>query len=460
LTLHDLEGTLSPILDRSLQKQMTLSFSWLALWSELRTPGFIWQAFAVAASVLLGLLLSRLVLRWTSSQSRPLALQDSQVRSVYSMLWPMAAFALLAAARVVFLRWQPAPLLMLALPVIGSLALVRLVFYLLRRVFMRGGRAGGLLVAFETVFATLVWLGLVVHLTGLWPDLIAYLEHTSISTGRHRTSLLVVIQAIASIGATLIVALWLGAVLEERLMKFSTIHSSARLVMARAGRASLILVAILLSLSLAGIDLTVLSVFGGALGVGIGLGLQKIVSSYVSGFVILLERSMAVGDMVSVGTFYGQVTRINTRYTVLRALDGIETVVPNDLLISGPVQNHSLSDRKLRVATHVTVAYETNVEALLPMLVDTVREIPRICHEPGPHALLTGFGLNGLEVELGFWIEDPENGKGNLLSLVNRAIWRVLNEENVRVAYSQHEIRMTTNAAEGLPSSELSSIKQ
>lgn len=439
---------------------MTLSFSWLGLWSEIRTAGFIWQTVAVAASILLSLLLSRLAVRWSSAQGGTIASEDNQSRSVHSMLWPIAAFAILAAARMAFLRWQPAPLLTLALPVVGSLALVRLVFYLLRRVFMRNGSAGGLLLSFEKVFATLVWMGLAIHLTGLWPDLIAYLERTSIPTGRYQTSLLVIIQAIASIGATLILALWLGAVLEERLMKVSTIHSSARLVMARAGRASLILVAILLSLSLAGIDLTVLSVFGGALGVGIGLGLQKIVSSYVSGFVILLERSMAVGDMVSVATFYGQVTQINTRYTIIRSLDGIETVVPNDILISGAVQNHSLSDRRLRLATQVTVAYETDVEALLPKLVGSVREIPRICQEPAPHALLTGFGLNGLEVELGFWIEDPENGKGNLLSLVNREIWRVLNEENITIPYSQHEIRMATNAPHSFPSSELSAIKQ
>lgn len=439
---------------------MTLSFSWLDLWSEVRTAGFVWQAVAVATSILLSLLLSRLILNWGSAQSRAIALQDNQARSVHSMLWPVAAFAILAAVRMVFLKWQAAPLLGLALPVLGSLALVRLVFYLLRRVFMRSGNAGGILLTFEKVFATLVWMGLAVHLTGLWPDLISYLERTSIPTGRYQTSLLVIIQAIASIGATLIFALWLGAVLEERLMKVSTIHSSARLVMARAGRASLILVAILLSLSLAGIDLTVLSVFGGALGVGIGLGLQKIVSSYVSGFVILLERSLAVGDMVSVATFYGEVTQINTRYTVIRSLDGIETVVPNDILISGAVQNHSLSDRKLRLATQLTVAYETDVEMLLPKLVDVVREIPRICQEPPPHALLTGFGLNGLEVELGFWIEDPENGRGNLLSLVNRSIWRVLNEESVKIPYSQHEVRMATNVPESFLAPELSSIKQ
>lgn len=439
---------------------MTLTFTWLDLWLEVRTAGFIWQAAIVAASVLLSLLLSRLLLRWGSTQHRAVPLQDSQGRSLHSMMWPIAAFAILALARMVFLKWQPAPLLTLALPVVGSLALVRLVFYLLRRVFMRNGSAGNFLLAFERLFAALVWIGLAVHLTGLLPDLIAYLERTSIPTGRSRTSLLVIIQAVASIGATLIFALWLGAVLEERLMKFSTIHSSARLVMARAGRASLILIAILLSLSLAGIDLTVLSVFGGALGVGIGLGLQKIVSSYVSGFVILLERSLTVGDMVSVATFYGQVTQINTRYTVIRSLDGIETVVPNDILISGAVQNHSLSDRKLRVATQVTVAYETDVEMLLPKLVDLVRGIPRICQNPAPHALLTGFGLNGLELELGFWIEDPENGKGNLLSLVNCLIWRVLNEEKIRIPHSQHEIRMASNLPQELLSPELSSIKQ
>lgn len=439
---------------------MTLTFTWLDLWLEVRTAGFIWQAAIFAASILLSLLLSRLLLRWGSTQHRAVPLQDSQGRSLHSMMWPIAAFAILALARMVFLKWQPAPLLTLALPVVGSLALVRLVFYLLRRVFMQNGNAGNFLLAFERLFAALVWIGLAVHLTGLLPDLIAYLERTSIPTGRSRTSLLLIIQAVASIGATLIFALWLGAVLEERLMKFSTIHSSARLVMARAGRASLILIAILLSLSLAGIDLTVLSVFGGALGVGIGLGLQKIVSSYVSGFVILLERSLTVGDMVSVATFYGQVTQINTRYTVIRSLDGIETVVPNDILISGAVQNHSLSDRKLRVATQVTVAYETDVEMLLPKLVDLVRGIPRICQDPAPHALLTGFGLNGLEVELGFWIEDPENGKGNLLSLVNCLIWRVLNEEKIRIPHSQHEIRMASNLPQELLSPELSSIKQ
>ena len=439
---------------------MTLTFNWFDLWSEVRTAGFIWQAVIVAASLLLSLLLSRLLMRWGSTQHRAVPLQDSQGRSLHSMLWPIAAFAILALARMVFLKWQPAPLLTLALPVVGSLALVRLVFYLLRRVFMRNGSAGNFLLAFEKLFAALVWVGLAVHLTGLLPDLIAYLERTSIPTGRYRTSLLVIIQAIASIGATLIFALWLGAVLEERLMKVSTIHSSARLVMARAGRASLILIAILLSLSLAGIDLTVLSVFGGALGVGIGLGLQKIVSSYVSGFVILLERSLTVGDMVSVATFYGQVTQINTRYTVIRSLDGIETVVPNDILISGAVQNHSLSDRKLRVATQVTVAYETDVEMLLPKLVDVVRGIPRICQDPAPHALLTGFGLNGLEVELGFWIEDPENGKGNLLSMVNCLIWRLLNEEKIRIPHSQHEIRMASNLPQALLSPELSAIKQ
>jgi len=194
-----------------------------------------------------------------------------------------------------------------------------------------------------------------------------------------------------------------------------------------------------------GIDLTVLSVFGGALGVGLGLGLQKIVSSYVSGFVILLERSMAVGDMVSVDKYHGRVTQINTRYTVLRSLDGIETVIPNEMLVAGAVQNYSLSDSRIRIATQVTVGYETDIEALLPLLSQSIATMSRVLADPPPMAMLTRFGADGLEVEIGLWISDPENGRGNLLSEVNRQIWRTLQEHKISVPYPQRELRLVDN---------------
>ena len=263
-----------------------------------------------------------------------------------------------------------------------------------------------------------------------------------IPIGRYKTSLLTILQAAASVGVTLILALWAGAMLEERLMRLDTMHSSLRAVMARMGRAGLILIAVLVSLSLVGIDLTVLSVFGGALGVGLGLGLQKIVSSYVSGFVILLERSLAIGDMVTVDKYYGKVTKINARYTILRSLDGVEAVIPNEMLVASPVQNYSLTDRLLRLSTHITVGYESDLDSVLHILEKAIASIGRIAKEPAPQALLLKFGSDGLELEIGFWIADPENGRLNLLSEVNRTIWRVLQTHQITVPYPQRELRL------------------
>jgi small-conductance mechanosensitive channel len=188
--------------------------------------------------------------------------------------------------------------------------------------------------------------------------------------------------------------------------------------------------------------LTVLSVFGGALGVGLGLGLQKIVSNYVSGFVILLERSLAIGDIVTVDKYSGKVTQINTRYTILRGADGVESVVPNEMLISGAVQNYSLTDRSVRLSTHITVSYQVDVEQLIQLLEQVVTSVDRVSKTPAPQAMLINFGADGLELEIGFWIVDPDNGRTNVLSDVNRAIWRMLQAHQINLPYPQREIRL------------------
>lgn len=324
-------------------------------------------------------------------------------------------------------------LVTLAAVLLASFALVRLVFYLLRRVFARNGEAGNVLTAFEKSFATLVWLGVVIWVAGLWPYLHDFLAGTVIPIGRNKVSLLIMLQAGVSVAVTLMVALWIGALLEERLMGIETMHSSLRTVMAKAVRAILILIALLVSLSLVGMDLTVLSVFGGALGVGLGLGLQKIASSYVSGFVILLERTLALGDIVKVGDFQGRVSRINSRFTVLRSGDGVEIVVPNDMLVSQVVQNFSLSDPKVRLTSTLTVGYDTDLQQLLPRLVETVSKIPRVIADPAPQVLLLKFGASGFELEISFWIADPQNGRAGVMSAVNQAVWHQLQALQVRL---------------------------
>jgi small-conductance mechanosensitive channel len=365
------------------------------------------------------------------------------------VLSPLMVWLLFAIAKPILAQWNHVNLLRVAIPLAASFAGIRFAFYVLRRIFVKaGGEAGAVLQTVEKVLATLVWCGVALYILGIWPDMVDALEDIVVPAGRYKISVWTILQAAVSVFVTLLLALWAGAALEERVMRVETVHSSLRVVTARMGRAVLILVAVLVSLSLVGIDLTVLSVFGGALGVGIGLGLQKIVSSYVSGFVILLERSLAIGDMVSVDKYYGRVSQINTRYTILRGLDGVESVVPNEMLISGAVQNYSLTDRILRLSTTVSVAYDTDVEALLPLLEQTVAAIPRVLKDPPPAAMLVKFGADGFELEIGFWIADPENGRMGVVSDANRAIWRLLQSRGVQVPYPQRELRILSGLKE------------
>ncbi|MEC4718637.1 mechanosensitive ion channel [Noviherbaspirillum sp. CPCC 100848] len=422
-------------------RQSLLSSLLSDLWTDLHDPNLLWQIVALLASLGTAWLLARLFRQRLTAHDVQLRVMRFGVESFAPVLWPLLSLGLIALSQFLLQQWMHVNLLRVAIPLVGSFALIRLVFYVLRRVFARDGEAGALVLLAEKAFATAVCLGVALYVTGLWPDLVAYLENTAIPVGRHKASLLVVFQAAASVVITLMFALWAGAALEERLMRMDSVHSSLRAVAARMSKAVLILLAVLISLSLVGIDLTVLSVFGGALGVGLGLGLQKIVSSYVSGFVILIERSLAIGDVVNVDKYFGQVTQINTRYTIVRGFDGVETVVPNDMLLSTPVQNYSLTDRTLRLATRVSVGYQTDVEQLLAMMEEVAKGIPRILQQPTPQALLVRFEPDGFELEVGFWIADPENGRGNVLSDLNRAIWKLLQKLQIDVPRQQREIR-------------------
>ena len=419
-----------------------LSSLWLDLWSDLQDPGMLWQIGALVICVVAGWGLARALRATVAVKDVQLGVMRVGVESFSRVLSPLLALTLIVIAKPLLAKWHHINLLRVAIPLVASFALIRLAFYVLRRIFVRGGQVGSFMLLFEKVFAALVWACVALYITGLWPELIRYLEEVVIPVGRNKIPLLVIWQAAVSIIVTLLLALWAGAALEDRLMQLDTVHSSLRAAMARMGRALLVVVAVLLSLSSVGIDLTVLSVFGGALGVGIGLGLQKIVSSYVSGFVILLERSLAVGDMVAVDKYYGKVTQINTRYTIVQGLDGIESVVPNDMLILSPVQNYSLTDRTLRLATHVSVSYQTNIDDAIRWLEEATASVARVLKKPAPQAMLIKFGADGLELEIGFWIADPENGRLNVLSDVNRAIWAALQNHQITEPYLQREMRL------------------
>jgi small-conductance mechanosensitive channel len=259
--------------------------------------------------------------------------------------------------------------------------------------------------------------------------------------GAHPVSLRTLLEGGLSAGFVLVLALWVSAALEARLLDGA---SGEQLSLRKAGanllRAGLLFVGLLVALSAVGIDLTALSVLGGALGVGIGFGLQKLAANYVSGFVILAERSVRIGDMVRVGEFEGRITDITTRYTVIRAATGREAIVPNETLITGVVENLTLADRKLLVQSQVSVAYGTDVASLRARINEVVQGVERVLADPGPATHLLSFGADGLDLGIYFWIADPENGQANVRSAVNLAVLDLLQREGIEIPYPQRTL--------------------
>jgi small-conductance mechanosensitive channel len=246
----------------------------------------------------------------------------------------------------------------------------------------------------------------------------------------------------------MIVAMWLGSAFEDRLMRAATLDANLKVVVARVGRAAFVLAAVLISLSLVGIDITVLGVFGGALGVGLGFGLQKIASNYVSGFIILIDRSLRIGDTINVSGLQGMVTQIRTRYTVVRGLDGIETLIPNEKLITDVVQNQSSYLTRGYAKAAVQIAYTADVEQAMALLAQAADGVPRVLTDPAPTPYLVGFGADGINLELGFWIADAATGTSAVRSAVNRNIWQLFSAHGISIPFAQREVRIVGNATD------------
>jgi small-conductance mechanosensitive channel len=403
------------------------------LWSDLHNPSIVWQVAALAFC---------LGFAWWVGRSVKISLASRRVswqvaaESISRLAFPLFALLLIVIARPILAHWQHVNLLSLAVPLLVSLASIRIVVYALR---MALGNSG-LIVVFERMLVIAIFAWVAAYLFGLIPDVVDSLEAVNFVIGKQRISLWIVLQALFWVAVTLLAALWIGGAVESRLMNAQSIHSSLRVALSRSIKVLLIFAGILICLPMVGIDLTVLSVFGGALGVGLGFGMQRVVSNYVSGFIILLDRSIRLGDMITVGERAGIVTNMTTRFTVVKALDGTEAIIPNDTLTTTTVVNHSYSDRKIFLTTKVQVAYGTDIEALLAVLVALAAKHPRVLADPAPTAYLSRFADSGIDLELGCWIHDPENGSLNLRSDLNRAIWREFQSRGIEIPYPRREL--------------------
>jgi small-conductance mechanosensitive channel len=298
--------------------------------------------------------------------------------------------------------------------------------------------------ALERTISWVAWLAMVLWVSGLLPIMLEELDQVHWKVGASRLSVRNIIEGGLTAGAVLILTLWISSAIEARLLRAATGGQlSLRKAVSNAIRALLMFIGLLLALSAVGIDLTALSVLGGAVGVGIGLGLQRLAANYVSGFVILAERSMRIGDNVRVDNFEGRITDINARYSVIRAPTGRESIVPNEMLITSRVENLSLADSKVWQSTVVSVAYDSDVDLVQRLLKEAALAQDRVLRDPAPSAALSAFGADGLEFTLGYWMMDPENGQLNLRSQINLAILAALREQGITIPFPQRVIHHT-----------------
>lgn len=410
---------------------------WTELAADLTTAAVYWQLVVLGVSLLLAWTVNGLVHRhamYKAPESWRLG-----VGGIKRALFPVTALVAVYFGKLLLQHWgEHTGLLALSTTLLVAMAVIRLAVYALRYIFS----PSAVLKSLENAISGTIWLLVALHLAGLLPELVQGLEEAGFSIGKNRISVLLILQSLVTVVVTVVVALWLSRLLENRLMRAEQINMNLRVVMTKLVRILLTLVGVLVALSAVGFDITLLSVFGGALGVGLGFGLQKIASNYVSGFIILLDESVHLGDVITLDGHYGVVHQIRSRYLVLRKLDGTEVIIPNETLIASAVINHSLTDRRARVLLPVQVSYESALEQAMELMRQVALDHPRVLKDPAPEVQVKGFGESGIDLQLSVWIPDPEEGSSSLQSALYLEIWRGFQAHGVNIPYPQREIRM------------------
>jgi len=277
----------------------------------------------------------------------------------------------------------------------------------------------------------------------------ATLEHVHLIPGRNVFTLWELVKGIVVVTVFVFVTTLLARTVERRVMRLGSIALSTRIGISKFTYFVLLGIGILLGINAAGVDVTSLNVLTGGIGIGLGFGLQTIAGNFVSGFVLLIDKSIKPGDVISftghTGTStenFGWVQELRGRYVVVRDRDGVETLVPNQNLITNSVINWSYSDQRVRLRLPVMISYDDDPEKALEALLEAVSDHARILREPAPVSRLMAFEDYGLRLEVRFWIADPMNGVNNVRSDVNRAIWRVFKQHDIRIPVAQRELRM------------------
>ncbi|WP_137939424.1 mechanosensitive ion channel domain-containing protein [Chitinivorax sp. B] len=408
---------------------------------DLGRVDVLWQIGVLLASLALAWLATRLLRGSVKSEA---ANWEAGLGSFKRALFPLSALLFVWLGKMVLGNFYSVRILKVAIPLLVTLAAIRVAVYMLRYIFPHRNW----LKRFERWIGVVVWCTVALYMVGWLPDVLNLLDDLGFSFGKHRISLLIVLSSLLWFTVTLLGAMWLGSFIEQRIMKADDLNMNMRVVMTKVARAVLMVLGILIALPLIGIDITMLSVFGGAFGVGLGLGLQKIASNYVSGFVILLDRSIRPGDFVVIDNKVGNITRLTARYVVVRSLDGSEAIIPNETLITSTVVNRSYTDKNLLIELPIQVAYQSDLDKVREIMFEAVKSEPRVLTTPEPSVALESFGESGINMKALFWISDPENGQLGLKSTINFKIWNAFKQAGITIPYPRREVTVLNQSVE------------
>lgn len=365
---------------------------------------------------------------------RPLATRQTQ-----RMVFPLLALLVLLGSYIPLQFIQfPVHLLRIAIILLLTLAAIRILVASMRRHFAPTPTLN----IWVKILSSLIWFAVLMYLSELLPPILAFLDKVAITIGDTRLSLLSAINFLILTAVLFSIAIWVSSYLERRLNESMHLSAGIRLALVKVTRIILVILAVVIALDAAGIGLTTLAVFSGAIGVGIGFGLQRTASNFITGFLLLFDRSVRPGDLIKVGERMGQVQELRARYIVLKDFDGVSTLIPNEHLITSEVVNWSYGDHTNRVRIPVDISYEDDPEKARLLLLQIAKAHPRVLTDPPPEAQLLNFGDNGLKLELLVWIDDPENGMTNLRSEINLRIWREFLDNNIHFPYPQHDIHV------------------
>jgi len=294
--------------------------------------------------------------------------------------------------------------------------------------------------------ALTAWLVAALNIVGLLDNTIELLGKTALTLGQVSISILAIIQGVAALAILLWATALAGQLIEGRLKRSPHLTPSLQVLSAKLLRIGLAILAFIFALSIVGIDLTAFAVFGGAIGVGLGFGLQKIFANLISGFILLVDKSIKPGDVITVGEDYGTVDSLGARYVSVLTRDGIEHLIPNEELITNKVENWSHSNSLLRLRKMIGVHYKSDIKKAMALCMEAMLETHRILKEPVPNCLLRDFGDNSVNIEMRYWINDPMNGNANVTSELLLRVWDKFHENDIEIPYPQRDLHLRSSS--------------